>query len=116
MKLKFLLILLFVWSASYSQRNIPVVFQQEYVDSIDYNLDSILLVGVGSITTRIFLEDLSQYIIQDFQERNIIAKYVYLGKTMSEAKLAFDTVEKKGYKAILGFFPREIPIWISMER
>lgn len=94
------------WSHSFSQRNASVVFEGKLVDSIDKQIDSILLVGTGSSTTRIFLDDLSQHLIKVLNDKGIKANYRYVGRTPTETQSAFDTINKKGYKAILFFLPK----------
>jgi hypothetical protein len=94
------------WSYSFSQRNASVVFEGKLVDSIDKRIDSILLVGTGSSTTRIFLDDLSQHLIKVLNDNGIEANYRYIGRTPTETQSAFDTINKKGYKAILFFYQK----------
>ena len=105
MRLKYFIVLLLCWSNSFSQRNALVVFEETQIDSISNKIDSILLIGTGTTTTRIFLDELSQYIMKDLNDNSIVANYFYVGKTAAETKLGFDTISKKGYKAILFFLP-----------
>ncbi len=83
-----------------------VFFKEKQADSIDRKIDSILLVGIGSSTTQMFLDELSVYIIDNLHDSGIACKYSYLGKTVKEAQSDYDTVSKKGFKAILFFLPR----------
>lgn len=106
MKIKYLLLFLLGWSSAFSQRNTNIFFAEKQADTIDHKIDSILLVGAGSTTTRIFLDDLSQYIMKELTKGNIVTNYYYLGKSISEAKSELDTINKKGYKAILFFLPK----------
>ena len=106
MKQVFFLLFLLSCLNVFSQRNSFIVFNEKQVDSIDKKIDSILLVGVGSTTTRIFLEDLSESILKGLKDENIVADYRYLGKSTAEAQSGLDTINKKGYKAILFFLPR----------
>lgn len=91
---------------SFSQRNLEIGFKERLADSVDTKFDSILIVGVGSSTTRLFLDDLSDCMIKDLAPKPVNAKFFYLGKTVAEAKRSFDTLNKKGYKAILFFMPK----------
>jgi hypothetical protein len=111
MRIKYLVILMLFWSHSFSQRNASVVFEGKLVDSIDKQIDSILLVGTGSSTTRIFLDDLSQHLIKVLNNNGIEANYRYVGRTPTETQSAFDTINKKGYKAILFFLPKGSSFW-----
>jgi len=107
MKPKYLLILLLLnWFNASAQRNREIIFNERQADSIDNKIDSLLLIGIGSTTTRIFLDDLSQYVIQGLNDDSIVARYYYLGRSMEEAQPEFDTISKKGYKAILFFLPK----------
>lgn len=110
MKLKTFIILLLGWSNSFSQRN-SIIFEEKQADILHKKIDSILLIGSGSITTRIFLDDLSQSIMKSLGNNRIFANYYYLGKTPGEAQSAFDTISKKGYKAILFFLPKGEPFF-----
>ncbi|HET9744248.1 MAG TPA: hypothetical protein VFP97_00965 [Chitinophagaceae bacterium] len=105
MKLKYLFILLLGWFHASSQKNTSIIFQERMIDSIDKKIDSILLIGIGSTTTRIFLDDLSRSIIKGLNDDGIVADYQYLGKTTVDAQSTFDTINKKGYKGILFFLP-----------
>ncbi len=105
MKLKIFIILLLGFSNSFSQRN-SIIFEEKQVDIIHKKIDSILVIGSGSVTTRIFLDELSQFIMKDLNDNRIFANYYYLGKTPGEAQSGFDTINKKGYKAILFFLPK----------
>ena len=105
MKLTIFFILLFAWSNAFSQVKTSIIFKEKRVDSINSQIDSILLVGIGSTVTRIFLDDLSQLIKKDLNHYNIVADYLYLGKTKAEGQSRFDTISKKGYGAILFFLP-----------
>ncbi len=105
MKQKYLLILLFCWFNASTQNN-TTIFKETQADSADRKIDSILLIGVGSATTRMFLDDLSDYIMDGLQDGGMVAKYCYLGKTVTEARSEYDTISKKGFKAILFFLPK----------
>jgi hypothetical protein len=106
MKLKYLLILLLSWFNAFSQSNTEIIFEENHADSIDKKIDSILLIGVGTSTTRIFLDDLSQHIMKDLYDDEVVTKYYYLGKTITEAQSEYDTINKNGFKAILFFLPK----------
>jgi hypothetical protein len=108
MKFKYLLFLLLFASVKngFSQRHNKFILEQKQIDSIGKPIDSILIIGIGSSTTRIFLDDLSQSVINRLTDDSIVAHYLYLGKTSTEAQSALDTVNKKGYNAILFFFPQ----------
>ena len=108
MKLKYLLILLFGCFNAFSQDFSSISFEEKQTDSINTKIDSILLIGIGSTVTRIFLDDFSKSIKKDFKNENIVANYIYLGKTAAEGKSGFDTISKKGYKAILFFLPKGV--------
>ena len=106
MKLKFLFILILFGFKAFSQKKTSLLFEEQQVDSIDTQIDSILLIGVGSTTTRIFLDDLSRLIIEEFNGNNIMTDYYYLGRTVTEFQPKFDSIDKKKYKAILFFLPK----------
>lgn len=105
MQLKLLAVFLLVSFNSFSQTKTRVILEESKKDTITQKLDSILLIGVGSSTTRIFLDDLSKTISKGFGKDSIACHYYFLGKTTAEAKPAFDTINKQGYKAILFLLP-----------
>lgn len=106
MRLIYLPFLLLCWFNSLSQGNSKFSITQSQVDSLSYNIKSILLIGMGSTTTKIFLDDLSNSIIKEFAKNNVIANYYFLGKTPDEAKSSLNTIDTKRYNAILFFFPK----------
>ncbi|WP_462252505.1 hypothetical protein [Ferruginibacter sp.] len=105
MKINFLIILLLYSLNSFSQS----LFDERKVDSIDSKLDSILIIGVGSSISELFLENISRFTIQGLNKRNVIAKYKYLGQNIEDAKVQLDSINKAGYKAILLFLPKSAP-------
>jgi hypothetical protein len=90
-----------------------VDFTEEEADSISIKLDSILIVGMGTSLTRIFLEDVGNEMIKKFHSVNISASYFYLGNNVEEANKEFDLIDKKGYKAILFFLPTDTAFFDS---
>src|SRR5687768_14252619 len=105
MKLKCVLIVLLGWYSGFSQRNTKIIFKENQAYKIDQKIDSILLIGIGSTTTRIFLDDLSHSIIRYLNSDGIAARYCYLGNDLRKVQWGYDTINKEGYKAILFFVP-----------
>lgn len=103
----FLLVLSFACLNVTSQNNKKLVFEQTFVDTIENRIDSILLIGIGSSATRIFLDDLSQYLKKNFLNDRIETKYHYAGPGLKKAQADFDTINKQGFKAILFFLPND---------
>jgi hypothetical protein len=103
MKYTLLIILSLFSMNTYSQE---IEFTEKQSDSIKVKLDSILILGIGSTPTRIFLDDLSNKLVKEFNNRDIIVSYFFLGKDVDEAKGEFTKINKAGYKAMLWFLPR----------
>lgn len=106
MKQVLLSLLLLGCLKGFSQQNTSPIFEETYVDSTKIKIDSILLIGAGSLTTNIFIDDVSEYAIKSLSEKKIVARYYFLGETIKDAKSALDTIKKEGYKAILFFIPK----------
>jgi len=101
-KIKCLIILLLCTLNSFCQK----LFEERGVNNIDGKLDSILIAGAGPSVSRIFLEDVSRYIIEGLNKSNVVAQYNYVGKNNDDAKKVLDTITKPGYKAVLLFLPK----------
>ena len=105
MKLFFLLILLLAGVCATSQRKTKIIFKEKRFGGITQKIDSILVIGMGSSSTRIFLDDLSSTLIKDMGENSIVSRYYFLGKDIATLQTVYDTIDKRGYKAILFFLP-----------
>lgn len=84
-----------------------IYFEEIKVDSVQYNLDTILIVGMGSSATRLFLDELSRLLMQELSSLKVKSTYDYLGKNTQEGKKMLDSIEKSPAKAILAFFPKD---------
>ncbi|MGF2414454.1 MAG: hypothetical protein ACQUYJ_19120, partial [Ferruginibacter sp.] len=82
-------------------------FKEKQADTIDIKLDSILILGMGSSVTRIFLADMSNTMIKELNNQKIIVSYFYLGRNAEEANREFKLIDKTGYKAILFLLPTD---------
>ena len=109
MRIAILIIFFGFFSGAFAQND--VTFIEGFSDSAKVDADTILLVGVGSSATRIFLNNLSQRIINSFAESKITCTYAYMGKTAAEAKKQFDTSSYKDYKAVLCLMPDSASIF-----
>lgn len=115
MKKLFLLVLLFTASNSKAQYDrlyySDVDFRETKADTLDVKPDSILLMGMGASLERIFLNDLNNFLIQEFSEKKIFATYEYLGRTVKEARVRYKEISKGGYKTVLLFCPKDTSIF-----
>lgn len=105
MKTKYLLIFLFCWATGYSQSGRKLFIKETQRDSVRKEIKTMLIVGVGSTVTRVFLDEFTDFIIKDFTNANIATTYHYLGKTMDEAKLEWDTINRESFDAVLLLVP-----------
>jgi hypothetical protein len=103
MKYTMLILLSLISLNTYSQK---IVFTEKQNDSINVKLDSILILGIGSTPTRIFLDDLSNKLVKEFSKKHISVSYFFLGEDVAEAKREFAKINMAGYKAILWFLPK----------
>lgn len=103
MKYTMLILMSLISVNTYAQ---DVEFTEKQADSINVKLDSILILGIGSTPTRIFLDDLSNKLVKEFSNRRINVTYFFLGKDVDEAKREFTKINKTGYKAFLWLLPR----------
>jgi hypothetical protein len=104
MKLLFLNFLLFISFHSFSQLS----FEERKADSTRNKFDSILVIGVGSSVTRLFLENVSEYISQGCTQKKITARYIYTGSNLENSRSCYDTIDKTGFKAILFLLPNSV--------
>lgn len=109
MKFKHFFFLLFVALNTQGQNHrmyyTDVDFRETQADTFAGKLNSILLVGIGSSLERIFLDDLSEKLIEDFSSKKITASYSYLSKNLKEAQKNFNDSNINKYKAVLFFYP-----------
>jgi hypothetical protein len=107
MKLKYLPILLLSCFNAFSQRNSKISFEEHQADSIEKKIDSILLIGIGSTTTRIFLDELSHEFTKGLSDGGVVTQYCYLGKDITQVRSEYNKINKDGFKAILFFLPAD---------
>ncbi len=117
MKRIILTILFFSTLSCYSQllTNNNIYFNEKQADTLNIKLDSILIVGMGSSLTRIFLTDVSNTLIKKLNDKKIAATYFYLGKNAEDANKEFSLIDKDGYKAILYFIPIDTALFVTKE-
>jgi hypothetical protein len=82
-------------------------------DHSTIRLDTLLILGVGSIGSRIFLDKLSGNLMKSFKEKNIVAQYLYLGKNITEAKEVFKNILIDNQTAILFLLPSDTSFYSS---
>lgn len=110
MKIYLLIVSLLLTTGSYAQfeyrRQTHIEFEEKQQDTLHTTLDSILVIGMGSNATKMFLSDLSDVMIQKLGAQQIKASYQYLGKTSIEAEQEFKAMNKASYKFILFLSPK----------
>jgi hypothetical protein len=102
MKLNFLICFILFTTVAFPQK---VTYKDKLTDSAKFTLDSLLIVGAGSSVTRIFLDELTYKLENTLGSKNITSSYLYLGKTMEEAKKEFAKIPLSNYKTILLILP-----------
>ncbi len=112
MKLIALVFLLALPVAGFSQTKLE--FNETQADTIPNHIDSVLILGMGSTTTRIFLDELSEKFMKAFQSAHIASAYYYLGNDSATAKKELaERVQSKNYKTILTLFPKGALLFIN---
>lgn len=115
---RILLILIFFISLKGYAQLVPllstdIAFKEKQSDTISFKLDSILILGMGSSVTRIFLNDLSNIMIKDLSSKKITVSYFYLGRNDEEIKKEYKQIGKAGYKAILFLIPTDTALLLT---
>ena len=82
-------------------------FQEKKMGSVDKDLSKILLAGIGSTATRIFLEKLSIQMIEKFKQVNLKIEYQYFGTDGKVASNKLKSLEKTDYDGLLIFSPTD---------
>ena len=80
-------------------------FDEIQVKEAGQQIDSLLIVGIGSSSTRAFLDNLIAYLIPELTNANTFSSYRFMGSSTEQANANLDTVNKAGYKAILFLLP-----------
>lgn len=104
-----LLILLqfFILTVSNAQQTESKIFHQVKADTLNRKLGKMMIIGIGSTSSRIFLERLGEKLVTKFTAKGLKAEYMYMGKTISEAKQKFDTLANNNFDAFLVFTPKD---------
>jgi len=69
-------------------------------------ISRVLIVGGGPVGSRVFMENLSEEMIQSFKKKGIECEYSYVGKPNSHIKL--DTLINSKYDSYIVFDPKNI--------
>ncbi|MCO5235221.1 MAG: hypothetical protein M9933_03050 [Chitinophagaceae bacterium] len=73
---------LLIHSCLFSQGIKKTTLKELSADNSNIRFDSILIIGTGSTATRIFLNDLVTRLTAKLNTKNVVARYLYLGKKM----------------------------------
>jgi hypothetical protein len=74
------------------------------------NFKRIFIVGAGSIASRVFLENLSNKLIEDLGMKGIKAEYYYLGKKERGSAFDIKNLPIKGFDALIVFNPTDTSV------
>jgi len=102
-----LFFIIIISSNSVSQVPRHTLYRETMADTLGKQLNNILILGIGSTPSRIFLDNLSEKLINKFESANVKAEYRYLGKTVAEAREDSNLNQVKDFKAVLLFIPRD---------
>ncbi len=105
-----LFLLLFIPMISFSQKD-KIFYKETQADEVSASVDSVLIMGMGSTATRIFLDELSRKLSQELKSAGVFSNYCFLGKDTTEAKLILDTLQSQSYRHILTLFPDGISLF-----
>ena len=68
-------------------------------------IKNLLIVGMGKLPTRFFLDQITNRLISDFKKKGIKATYFYLGNDLTIARKQFDTLTLgNNCDAVMSFF------------
>ncbi len=93
--------------SGFSQIDRDVYFQEILTDSVKRQVDKILIIGIGATNTRIFLDKLTDKMVKQFKKNKVDVDYLYLGRGVPEARVAFKKLPVNNYPAILLFLPKD---------
>lgn len=115
MRIQFCIYFILLSFSCISQNSYPhkISINKIQVDHSTIRMDSLLILGVGSIGSRVFLDKLSDNLMKSFKEKNIIAQYQYLGKNITEAKGVFKNILTDNQTAILFLLPSDTSFYGS---
>jgi hypothetical protein len=106
LRLKLLLLYCLTFIYAYPQRVEDITFKEITVDTLMDKPDNILILGIGSTHSRIFLDGISSRLTSSFSKSKVLSKFFYLGADLNSARVEFDTIDKEGFNAILLFLPK----------
>src|SRR5260221_12295882 len=78
-----------------------VSYKEVKQEPLNRYVKNILIIGIGSTASRIFLDNLSDKLIQLLKNKHIESSYQYLGKNNEEARKNYSLLEFKGNDALL---------------
>ena len=81
------------------------IFKVTKNDTVQKDFKRVLIVGIGLIETRMFLDNLSTKVIKALMADKIEAEYYHLGKSVSEANIGIKQLLNQYFNAVLVFSP-----------
>ena len=81
------------------------IFKETKNDTVQKDFKKVLIVGIGLIETRMFLDNLTTTVIKAFMSSKIEAEYHYLGKSVSEANIEIKQLLNQNFNAVIVFSP-----------
>ena len=82
-----------------------VTFKETITDTTSKHFKKVLLVGIGPMETRVFLDNLTAKLITKFASQNVQAWFLYLGKSAEQANIELKKVLDSTYDALFIFSP-----------
>lgn len=82
-------------------------FKELKTDSVQKHYKRILLIGHGSVETRVFLESLSSKIIEELKTDSMVIEYQFLGKTTKQTPKQVENLLNSSYDAYMIFSPTD---------
>ena len=103
----FVIVFIILSFSAAGQKSGPFNFEDDKIDTLKTGIDSVLILGMGPVTSAIFLDNVSEKIIKSLESGKLTAEYRYLGKTPKEVKEEFNKIKLENYKTVLLFHPRD---------
>jgi len=110
------LVIIFISNSSTFAQEKIFTFTETKTDTINKKFKSILLIGIGSTPTRIFLDKLKDVLIKKLNSEKIKSDYYYLGRDDDTLSKPFDTLLTRNYDAILVFSPKDSSIFKTISK
>lgn len=107
MRLLFIFMILIGTQTLFSQNANTSRFRDTKADTLQKQIQTLIILGVGSTATQFFLDNLEEKMIKAFKGEHVDVEYRYLGKTVAEARQDTSLNYAHNFEAVLLFIPSD---------